>query len=231
MLKGKIIVSTFSYLFFINILSAVAGGDNFTTPTQNVTVSDLFPLEKGFRWRYIHDTREGTSHYSNEYLGVVTKWGEPYKLLGNPFGVSYFEITPDTIYLRAVAPSENIENAQFYKGGEIVRLKIPLVSGNRWSGKTWVEKEGQPIISAYDTEIVGWSKVEVPAGTFDCLVTSTTLNTIFFRNKGRVSVGSFAQDMIWYSPGIGIVRRLKYLLYPKQPQELLSDDRLEEFIH
>jgi hypothetical protein len=230
-LQRKSIIPIFSYLFFISVLSAMAGGDNFTTPTQNVTIRDLFPLEKGFRWRYTHDTREGTSHYSNEYLGVVTKDGKPYNLLGNPFGVSYFEITPDIIYLRAVAPGEDIENAQFYKGGEMVRLMTPLESGHRWGGKAWVEKEGQPIITAYATEIIGWSKVEVPAGAFDCLVTSSTLNTIFVREKGMVGVGSLAQDMIWYSPGIGIVRRLKYLLYPNQPQELLSDDKLEEFIH
>ena len=70
----------------------------------------------------------------------------------------------------------------------------------------------------------------MPAGSFDCLVTSSTLNTIFVREQTAMGLGSLVRENVWYSPGIGIVRKMKYMIYPGHPEEFLSDDELEEII-
>lgn len=227
MKKSKIFLNLFC--LFITALSSIFALDTTAPTSQTATLKQLFPFEKGYRWRYLHRTPEGSSRLSSDYIGSIAKDGKTYYMLGNPYGVSYFEFTKDAIYHRAVAPAQEPDAAQYYRDGDMIRLKMPLEKGNRWSSKGWIEMEGQPILTASDTEIMGWSRIEVPAGTYDCLVTSSSLNTLFVRKEMKAGLGSLAHELIWYAPGIGIVQRIKYLVYPGEPEELLNEDKLEEF--
>ena len=196
------------------------------------TLESLYPMKDGYLWRYKRITSEGVKHYATNYLGRYKKEGDLYHLIGNPYGVSYYKLTPEELILSGIAPAEDLKKVNFYEGKGMVRLKKPLRKGNRWSGQTRLNKsEGEQVISTYyTTEIIGWSKVEVPAGTFDAIVTSTTQNTVFLHKESGFGKGVITGEKIWYTPEIGMVRRLINLLYQDTGAVPLRDDKLEEFI-
>jgi hypothetical protein len=225
--KTKIFFTLFYFL--ITAFSPIYALDTAAPTSQTATLKRLFPFEKGYRWRYIHRTPEGESRISSDYIGSVSKEGKEYYMLGNPYGVSYFEFTKDAIYHRAVAPAQEPNAASFYRDGDMIRLQMPLEKGNRWSNKGWLEADGQTRLVVSETEILGWNRIEVPAGTYDCLVTSSSLNTLFLRKEMKAGLGSLAHELIWYAPDVGIVQRMKYLVYPGEPEEFLNEDKLEVF--
>ncbi len=193
------------------------------------TIRALFPVERGLHWRYKHKTPEGTSHYATDVFGRYKTSEKTYFIMGNPFGVSYFELTPQALYHRGVAPADDVKKVKFYKGGDIIRLEVPLSARNRWSGGASIEKNGRTITTYYNTEILGWGKIEVPAGTFDALVTSSTKTTVFVEKEAHLGKGAIVREHIWYAPQIGVVRRLSFLFHKESGYTLLRDDTLEEF--
>lgn len=202
------------------------GQDKLTS----ITIQSLFPLSRELKWRYERTSREGVSHYAAKYVGTYTKDNEILHILSNPFGASYYASTPHTLTIQGVAPVEDMKSVDFYQEGSIIRLQSPLRRGTRWQGRTLMEKEQDIIITAYDTEILGWEKVKVPAGNFDTLVTSSTQHAIFIKKESGQGKGVFTFERVWYSPEIGMVRRDMYLLYPGDIRIPLRDDKLEEFI-
>ncbi|MBN1902624.1 hypothetical protein JW926_14965 [Candidatus Sumerlaeota bacterium] len=198
-----------------------------TTPAA---IQSLFPMEQDFSWRYERISKEGVSHYTTSYRGSREMDGHTYHILSNPYGVSYYISSPDFLKIGGMVQNEDVNKVNFYEEGDIVRLKTPLASGNRWQGRAVLEKEEDVIITAYHTEILGWEKVTVPAGDFDSIVTSSTQHTIFIKKKTGVGRGMLTFEQAWYSPGTGMVRRDMHLLYPGDVRVPLRDDRLEEFI-
>ena len=112
----------------------------------------------------------------------------------------------------------------------MIRLRTPLRKGTKWEDKATLYQSDTTILVLYRTEILGWAKVDVPAGTFDALVTSSTLNTAFIDRKTEMGKGAVTTEQVWYSPGIGIVRRVNYLLYGGEQAVPVRDDQLKEFI-
>lgn len=207
---------------------------NPATATEDdaTLLENLYPMKDGYLWRYERTTREGVKHYATNYLGRYRQEGDLYHLIGNPYGVSYYVQTPEALILAGIAPAEDLKKVSFYEGDGMIRLKKPMRKGTRWSGSTRLEKSeaGQVISTYYTTEIIGWSKVTVPAGTFDAIVTSTTQNTVFLQKESGFGKGVISGEKIWYTPEIGVVRRLINLIYQDTGVEPLRDDKLEEFI-
>ena len=230
----KIRVFLFVCLCLILVLiNAVAQESINSSPNEETKISGietLFPAKPGFRWRYLRETGEGTSHYATDFLGSLTKNEKKYQILGNPYGTSYYEITPDMLVLRGIAPADDIKKVDFYEDGGLIRIKKPVKKGNKWEGKATLKRENEIIITSYRSEILGWSKVNVPVGSFDSLVTSSTLNTVFIKTEDGFGKGAVTMEQIWYAPRVGIVRRTIYLMYPGRPLVMLRDDKLEEFI-
>jgi len=201
-------------------------GEEITT----ATIPTLFPAERGLKWRYLRNSREGQSHYTTNFLGVFSKEDKQYQILGNPYGVSYYTITPEALSLEGIAPADDLKKVDFYKNESLVRLKAPLRSGHRWSGRTRTVKDKEAILTVYSTEIIGWGVVDVPAGRFDTVITSSTLNTLFFKKETGFGKGVLSYEMVWYARDVGIVRRLNFLIYGERQSVPLRDDQLEEFI-
>jgi hypothetical protein len=218
-----IIMPCFSSISYSQDTELVSGN------TVKTDIKTLFPMEKGMKWRYERKSRQGVSRFSTNYLGSVTDNNIKYQLLGNPYGISYFEITPDILYLRGVAPADDPRKVNYYIKGESIRLKEPLIKGNRWHDNILLTKESGTIATGYTTEILGWEKITVPAGTFDALVTSSTLNTIFLNKSDGSAKCLVSNEKIWYSPDNGIVRRLAFIVYGKE-RVLHRDDRLEVIV-
>jgi hypothetical protein len=201
------------------------GDDGITS----VTIQSLFPLSSDLTWRYERTSREGVSHYTTRYMGTLAKDNEILHILGNPFGASYYSSNPEFLKIRGMSQVEDIKEVDFYQEGDIIRLKSPIRQGTRWQCRAIMEKNEDLIITAYDTEILGWENTNVPAGNFDSIVTSSTQHTVFIKKESGQGKGMFTFEQVWYSPGIGMVRRDMYLLYPGDIQLPFRDDKLEEF--
>lgn len=204
---------------------SLLGGDD----SSSISIQALFPIDPGIKWRYERTSSEGDSHYVTHVKGAASIGDRVYYILANPFGVSYYELTPEMLVLKGIAPSEEPENVSFYEEGKMIRLKTPLRKGTRWEDKATLILTDTTILSSYRTEIRGWEKVDVPAGTFDAIVTSSTLNTAFIDSKSELGKGAITMEQVWYSPGTGVVRRANYLIYGKDQTIPVRDDKLEEF--
>lgn len=202
-----------------------SGDDGITS----ITIQTLFPLSSGLTWRYERTSREGVSHYTTRYMGTFAKDDKILHILGNPFGASYYSSNPEFLSILGMAQGEDIKKVDFYQEGDVIRLKSPILPGTRWQGRAIMEKDEDLIITAYDTEILGWENTKVPAGNFDSVVTSSTQHTVFIKKESGQGKGMFTFEQVWYSPGIGMVRRDMYLLYPGDIQLPFRDDKLEEF--
>lgn len=226
-------------IFFIFVIISIlitfcvaTGANQMTSDNKKaVSIEDLFPLRKGLHWRYKRISREGVSHYKTDYLGTFKPKDVACHLLGNPYGVSYIESTDEALYNRGVAPRDKLQNVSFYQDGEMIRLKTPLEEGNSWNGQYRLEQEERTILTAYYTQVLGWQKVNISGTSYDALLTSTTLNTIFIPKGAETGKGNYSRELIWYAPGVGIVRRTMHFLDGSSPEGVLyRDDGLEEFI-
>ena len=197
---------------------------------STITIQSLFPVESGLKWRYERTSAEGVSHYVTNVLRSSSKDNHIYSILTNPFGVSYYELTPEMLLLKGIAPAEEPEKVSYYEEGNMIRLQNPIRKGAMWEDRASLDKADGGILTSYRTVISGWGKAEVPAGVFDAVITSTTLNTVFIDKETGLGKGVFSSEQIWYSPGIGIVRRTNFLLYGKDRAVPVRDDKLEEFI-
>lgn len=223
-------------MFFLCVFGVLASG-SLCNPanlvgsddSSSITIQTLFPMDPGLKWRYERTSAEGVSHYVAGVMGATSKGDRVYHILTNPFGVSYYELTSGMLILKGIAPAEEPEQVSFYEEGHIIRLQAPLRKGNRWEGNASLYQTDKTIVTSYRTEIMGWTKVDVPAGTFDAVVTSSTLNTAFIDKKTDVGKGAITSEQVWYSPGIGVVRRINFLLYGQDRVVPVRDDKLEEF--
>ncbi len=193
------------------------------------TMESLFPVEKGLRWKYQRNSPEGLSYYVTDSFGSIQFKGDTYHLIGNPRKVSYYLVTPEIISTPATAESVEDSKPVFYEGDPMVRLRMPLEKGNRWMGAYRLDEGGRAVYSAYITEIFGREKITVPLGTYDTLVTSSTLNTMFYDRAKGEGKGNRTLEHIWYAPGLGIVRRQTSFEQPEGDYLLYRDDQLVEF--
>ena len=198
-------------------------------PVSPVSMKEIFPVEKGMEWKYKRDSKEGVSHFTTRFLGTFQKEGEEYFILGNPSGVSYFERKDDVLYHSGIAPAEDLKKVKYYRDGKIIRLKKPLKKGEKWEGSAWLDKNGQSIYTNYKTEILGWEQEEVPAGSYDSVVTSSTINNVFLNEETGFGKGVILHEKAWYAPGTGLIHRQRELMYKGGARVMLHNDELETF--
>jgi len=224
----------FFFIVLAGIFISSGTADQTETPpdTQSaVTIETLFPMGKEWQWRYESKTRDGISHYTTRYRGTFNREGEVFHLLSNPYGVSYYQIGPDALKVKGVAPAEDLKNVNFYTTGDLTRLKYPLKKGDRWRGRALLDRESDSVITNYATEIIGWETITVPSGTYDALATSSTVNTIFVNREKGFGKGMISRENQWYAPGVGLVRRTINFMYEKDKMTLYRDDRLQDYTH
>lgn len=199
--------------------------DNPTT----ISVKSLFPAKEGMRWRYLRTTREREVHYNLECNGSEIVGGKEYMIFRNPYGISYYDIDEGSVVTRGIAEVEEPGKPILYSGDGLIRLEKPIRIGNRWEGDFGLETEERIMATHFITEIEDIEKLEVPAGTFDAVLTSTTLSTVFIDNETGFGKVVLTLEHIWYAPDVGMIRRSNAFISPEIGIVPRRDDQLEEF--
>jgi uncharacterized caspase-like protein len=93
----------------------------------------------------------------------------------------------------------DMEYAPYYPS-----FQFPLETGKSWSGNvTYTVDSGETVAHELKMQVVGWERVTVPAGTFDCMKITMTGHFVV---RAAIGTGTgTVNDAAWYAPSIGQV--------------------------
>lgn len=175
--------------------------------------ADVPAIKVGDSWRWIRSDRR-TGQQEADTLRTV-KSVSATTIEGEENGGGYVQST--TLAL--------LETPEFKRSGDVRFLDFPLEVGKKWSfaftqaGKTRpYERRWQ-----YDTEVVAYEKVKVPAGEFDAfkIVSKGFWNSLRDKNSGS------GTTINWYAPAARGVVKTEYDEGRNSTTTLLSEIQLQ----
>jgi hypothetical protein len=173
--------------------TTAAQGTASPTPSPR---ADLPTIKVGDSWRWIRSDRR-TGQQEADTLRTV-KSVSATTIEGEENGGGYVQSTTLAV----------LETPEFKRSGDARFLDFPLEVGKKWSFAYTQAGKTRPYEMRwqYETEIVAYEKVKVPAGEFDAF----KIVSKGFGNSLRGNYSGSATSTSWYAPAARGVVKIEY---------------------
>lgn len=196
MLLASVFLSSFPLTGFAQQPSAQAPGSARPQPAVNVGGRVERPdIRVGDFWRY-QVTDKLTNLTQAVSMEVTTVTGDRIQTQSSRPGTAATVEIWDRDWNQF--KQGETEYTPFYPG-----LQFPLEKGKQWSGKAQYRISSGLLHHQVTSQVAGWERVTVPAGTFDAVRIEVRGNftesqsLAYYPQQGSIS------NVIWYAPAVG----------------------------
>ncbi|MEW6278753.1 MAG: hypothetical protein AB1758_09040 [Candidatus Eremiobacterota bacterium] len=154
--------------------------------------ADYFPMEAGWVWTYQWTADQQQFDYTVEVVKAEGQRALLRTLMPRVLTQEWYEKRADSV---AVTGLEDPDGASAEYSPPRVYLALPLQPGKTWE---WSGKLGQSASIADHNKVVSSASVQVPAGTFSCMVIETITE----------QSGAKLNQLSYYAPGVGLVKNV-----------------------